>query len=151
MLVSVKIVNPLLEELGGLPNYESEFSAGLDLRACISEPITLKAGTVELIGTGLAIHLNRHDTAAIILPRSGLGHKKGLILGNTIGLIDADYQGEIFVSCWNRSCENIIIEPGLRFAQLVILPILHIQWQLVTSFDAESQRGAGGFGSTGTA
>jgi len=150
MLISVKIVNPLLKTFGGLPEYESPLSAGLDLRACIDTPLNIEAGKVELIGTGLAIHLNRRDLAAIILPRSGLGHKKGLILGNSVGLIDADYQGEIFVSCWNRSCQTLRIEPGLRFAQLVVLPIVQIQWNLVESFEIQSERGDGGFGSTGT-
>jgi dUTP pyrophosphatase len=131
-----------------LPAYATHGSAGLDLRACIDEPITLKAGDTALIPTGLAIHLDDPGLAAVIIPRSGLGHKHGIVLGNLVGLIDSDYQGQVFVSCWNRGREPFIVNPLERIAQLVVVPVVQVQLNVVESF-AESSRGAGGFGSTG--
>lgn len=146
--VEVKILDPRMQD--NLPTYGTAGSAGLDLRACLAEPLVLAAGTkAELIPTGLAIYIGDPNYCATILPRSGLGHKKGLVLGNLVGLIDSDYQGPLMVSAWNRSQETITIEPMERIAQLVFLPIAHAEFKLVTEFDT-SERGAGGFGSTGT-
>jgi dUTP pyrophosphatase len=131
-----------------LPAYATHGSAGLDLRACIDEPITLRAGDTALIPTGLAIHLDDPGLAAVIIPRSGLGHKHGIVLGNLVGLIDSDYQGQVFVSCWNRGREAFIVNPLERIAQLVVVPVVQVQLNVVESFE-ESSRGAGGFGSTG--
>jgi dUTP pyrophosphatase len=131
-----------------LPAYATHGSAGLDLRACIDEPITLRAGDTALIPTGLAIHLDDPGLAAVIIPRSGLGHKHGIVLGNLVGLIDSDYQGQVFVSCWNRGRETFIVNPLERIAQLVVVPVVQVQLNVVESFE-ESSRGAGGFGSTG--
>jgi dUTP pyrophosphatase len=131
-----------------LPAYATHGSAGLDLRACIDDPITLKAGDTALIPTGLAIHLDDPGLAAVIIPRSGLGHKHGIVLGNLVGLIDSDYQGQLMVSCWNRGREPFIVNPLERIAQLVIVPVVQVELNVVESFD-ESARGAGGFGSTG--
>jgi dUTP pyrophosphatase len=131
-----------------LPAYATHGSAGLDLRACIDEPITLGAGDTALIPTGLAIHLDDPGLAAVIIPRSGLGHKHGIVLGNLVGLIDSDYQGQVFVSCWNRGREAFIVNPLERIAQLVVVPVVQVRLNVVESFE-ESSRGAGGFGSTG--
>jgi len=131
-----------------IPKYETEGSAGLDLRACIDSTIDLDPGQTELIPTGIAIHIGDPNIAATILPRSGLGHKHGIVLGNLIGLIDSDYQGQLFISCWNRSNTIFEIEPGDRIAQLVFLPILQPEFKLVKDFD-ESFRGEGGFGHSG--
>jgi dUTP pyrophosphatase len=131
-----------------MPAYATHGSAGLDLRACIDEPITLRAGDTALIPTGLAIHLDDPGLAAVIIPRSGLGHKHGIVLGNLVGLIDSDYQGQVFVSCWNRGREAFIVNPLERIAQLVVVPVVQMQLNVVESFE-ESSRGAGGFGSTG--
>jgi dUTP pyrophosphatase len=131
-----------------LPAYATRGSAGLDLRACIEEPITLKAGDTALIPTGLAIHLDDPGLAAVIIPRSGLGHKHGIVLGNLVGLIDSDYQGQLMVSCWNRGREPFVVNPLERIAQLVVVPVVQVQLNVVESFE-ESSRGAGGFGSTG--
>jgi dUTP pyrophosphatase len=131
------------------PVYATPGSAGLDLRACLDAPIVLNPGMTQLIPTGLAIHVADPNFAAIILPRSGLGHKHGIVLGNLVGLIDSDYQGQLMVSCWNRSQTAFTIEPMERIAQLVIVPIIQAQFRLVDSFE-QSQRGQGGFGSTGT-
>jgi dUTP diphosphatase len=131
-----------------LPAYATAGSAGLDLRACIDDPITLKAGDTALIPTGLAIHLDDPGLAAMIIPRSGLGHKHGIVLGNLVGLIDSDYQGQLMVSCWNRGRESFVVNPLERIAQLVIVPVVQVQLNVVETF-AESSRGAGGFGSTG--
>jgi dUTP pyrophosphatase len=133
---------------GQLPAYATGGSAGLDLRACIDEPMTLRAGDATLIPTGLAIHLADPALAAMIIPRSGLGHKHGIVLGNLVGLIDSDYQGQVFVSCWNRGREPFVVNPLERIAQLVVVPVVQVQLNLVESFE-ESVRGAGGFGSTG--
>ena len=133
-----------------IPAYATPGSAGLDLRACLDEAITLAPGQTTLIPTGLAIHIADPGLAAIILPRSGLGHKHGIVLGNLVGLIDSDYQGQLMVSCWNRSQTEFVIQPFERIAQLVIVPVVQAQFRRVDSFDA-SARGAGGFGSTGKA
>lgn len=131
-----------------LPQYATTGSAGLDMRACIDAPITLKSGESALIPTGLAIHLADPNMAAVLLPRSGLGHKNGIVLGNLVGLIDSDYQGEVKVSLWNRSNTDFVIEPFARIAQMVIIPVIQAAFEVVDEFDA-SERGAGGFGSTG--
>lgn len=130
------------------PHYASDGAAGLDLRAAIDDPIALSPRQTALIPTGIAIHLADPGLAAMILPRSGLGHKKGLVLGNLVGLIDSDYQGEIMVSAWNRGEEVVVIEPLMRIAQLVVVPVVHVAFEEVAEFEA-TQRGAGGFGSTG--
>ena len=131
-----------------LPSYATAGSAGLDLRAAIEEAITLRPGETTLIPTGLAIHLEDPQLAAIIIPRSGLGHKHGIVLGNGVGLIDSDYQGQVFVSCWNRGKETFVVNPLERIAQLVVVPVVQVDLNVVESF-GESARGAGGFGSTG--
>ena len=131
-----------------LPEPATAGSAGMDLRACIDEPLELTAGATELIGTGVAIHLKDPGLAAMILPRSGLGHKHGIVLGNLVGLIDSDYQGELKVSCWNRGTKPFRIEPGDRIAQLIVVPVLPFSFEIVSEFTA-SERGAGGFGHTG--
>ena len=147
MHIDIKIINPLIKDQ--LPHYATAGSAGLDLRACISEKITLEPGQTVLIPTGLAIHLADANYAAMILPRSGLGHKHGVVLGNLVGLIDSDYQGELMVSTWNRGNTTFPIEPFERIAQMVIVPVVQAKFNLVEDFDA-SDRGTGGFGSTGT-
>lgn len=131
-----------------LPAYASAGSAGLDLRACLNEPLTLNPGDTHLIRTGLAVHIKDPAYAALILPRSGLGHKHGIVLGNLVGLIDSDYQGELMVSTWNRGQDTFVLQPFERLAQLVVVPIQQVQFNLVDEF-AASQRGEGGFGSTG--
>ena len=131
-----------------LPAYATPGSAGLDLRACIDQPIELKPGQTELIPTGMAIHIADNAYAAVILPRSGLGHKHGIVLGNLVGLIDSDYQGQLFVSCWNRSQTSFTVNPLERIAQLVIVPVQRVDFNIVESFGT-SERGEGGFGSTG--
>jgi dUTP pyrophosphatase len=131
-----------------LPAYATHGSAGLDLRAAIHDAIALKPGDTTLIPTGLAIHLDDPGLAAIIIPRSGLGHKHGIVLGNGVGLIDSDYQGQVFVSCWNRGKETFVVNPLERIAQLVVVPVVQVDLNVVDSFE-ESARGAGGFGSTG--
>ena len=130
------------------PAYATAGAAGLDLRACIDAPITLSPGQTELIPTGLAIHIGDPGFAAVILPRSGLGHKHGIVLGNLVGLIDSDYQGQLMVSCWNRGQTTFIVEPFVRVAQLVIIPVAHANFEVVEDF-AASERGGAGFGSTG--
>ncbi len=131
-----------------LPAYATAGSAGLDLRACLDDPLTLRPGDSALVPTGLAIHVGDPGYAAVIIPRSGLGHKHGIVLGNLVGLIDSDYQGQVFVSCWNRGKDTFIVNPLERIAQLVVIPVLQVQLNVVESFD-ESLRGEGGFGSTG--
>ena len=131
-----------------LPAYATHGSAGLDLRACVDDPLTLRPGDASLVPTGLAIHLGDPALAAIIIPRSGLGHKHGIVLGNLVGLIDSDYQGQVFVSCWNRGREPFVINPMERIAQLVVVPVVQVALNVVDSFE-ESARGASGFGSTG--
>ncbi len=131
-----------------LPAYATAGSAGLDLRACLPAPLSLAAGRAELIPTGLAIHVCDPGLAAVILPRSGLGHKNGIVLGNLVGLIDSDYQGQLMVSCWNRGTQDFTIKPGERIAQLVVVPVVQVELEVVEEF-AASQRGAGGFGHSG--
>jgi len=133
-----------------LPAYATPGSAGLDLRACLDRPLVLEPGRAELIPTGIAIHLEDEGLAAVILPRSGLGHRHGIVLGNLVGLIDSDYQGQLMVSCWNRSREPFTIAPGERIAQLVVVPVVQVELQIVERF-AESERGGGGFGHSGRA
>ncbi|HEY7963340.1 MAG TPA: dUTP diphosphatase [Steroidobacteraceae bacterium] len=131
-----------------LPAYATEGSAGLDLRACLAKPLELAPGRAELIPTGLAIHVEDPGLAAMILPRSGLGHKHGIVLGNLVGLIDSDYQGQLMVSCWNRGAEPFTVKPGERIAQLVVVPVVQVALQVVGEF-ATSERGTGGFGHSG--
>ncbi|MGZ8265110.1 MAG: dUTP diphosphatase [Burkholderiales bacterium] len=144
--IEVKILDARLREQ--LPSYATAGSAGIDLRACIQEPVTLEPGDTQLIPSGMAIHLADPGLAAIVLPRSGLGHKHGIVLGNLVGLIDSDYQGQIFVSTWNRGRAAFRIEPLERLAQLVIVPVVQVGFEIVDEFHA-STRGSGGFGSTG--
>lgn len=144
--VELKILDARIKE--AMPAYATSGSAGLDLRACIDAAITIQPGETTLIPTGMAIHLADPSYAAMILPRSGLGHKHGIVLGNLVGLIDSDYQGQLFVSCWNRSQTAFVMNPMERMAQLVIVPVVQANFKLVDEFDA-SDRGEGGFGSTG--
>jgi dUTP pyrophosphatase len=144
--LDVRILDARLREQ--LPQYATPGAAGLDLRACLAAPLVLAPGATELIATGIAIHLADARYAALILPRSGLGHKHGIVLGNLVGLIDSDYQGQLMVSCWNRGSMAFTINPLERIAQLVIVPVLQVEFNVVDSFE-ESGRGAGGFGSTG--
>jgi dUTP pyrophosphatase len=144
--IDVKILDPRMQDQ--LPHYATAGSAGLDLRACIDAPLTLEPGQTVLVPTGLAIHIGDPGYAAMILPRSGLGHKNGIVLGNLVGLIDSDYQGQLMVSTWNRSQSAFTLQPMDRLAQLVIVPVLQVGFNIVEEF-ASSDRGAGGFGSTG--
>ena len=144
--LDVKILDPRMRDQ--LPHYATAGSAGLDLRACLDEPLTLAPGQTELIPTGIAIHLGDAGLAAVILPRSGLGHKHGIVLGNLVGLIDSDYQGQIFVSTWNRGNAAFVINPMERLAQLIVVPVVQVELNVVDDFESSS-RGAGGFGSTG--
>ncbi|MBU0916243.1 dUTP diphosphatase [Aquabacterium parvum] len=144
--VDIRILDPRMAE--ALPAYATPGSAGLDLRAALEQPLVLQPGQAELIPTGLSMHLGDPGLAAMILPRSGLGHKHGIVLGNLVGLIDSDYQGPLMVSCWNRGSQAFTIQPMERIAQLVIVPVVQASFRLVDSFEA-SQRGEGGFGSTG--
>lgn len=146
--IQLKILDPRLGEKYPLPRYATEGAAGLDLRACIAKPLHLMPNQTELISTGLAIYIAQANLAAVILPRSGLGHKHGIVLGNLIGLIDSDYQGELFISCWNRGQTHFNIEPGDRIAQLVFVPVVRTQFELVQEF-VETERGIGGFGHSG--
>jgi len=144
--VDVRILDPRMVDQ--LPAYATPGSAGLDLRACLDAPVTLEPNAWQLVGTGIAIHLADPAYAALILPRSGLGHKHGIVLGNLVGLIDSDYQGELKISAWNRSDTPFVLQPMERLAQLVIVPVVQAQFRVVTEF-AASQRGEGGYGSTG--
>ena len=144
--LDVKILDVRMRDQ--LPHYATGGSAGLDLRACLDRPLTLEPGQTELIPTGIAIHLADPGLAAVILPRSGLGHKHGIVLGNLVGLIDSDYQGQIFVSTWNRGNAAFVIKPMERLAQLVVVPVVQVELNVVDDFESSS-RGAGGFGSTG--
>jgi dUTP pyrophosphatase len=146
--LQVKILDARLGRELPLPAYATAGSAGLDLRACLDAPLLLGPGRAELIPTGLAIHLADPGLAAVILPRSGLGHRYGIVLGNLVGLIDSDYQGELKVSCWNRGSEPFTVTPGERIAQLVVVPVVQVELQIVAEF-AESERGGGGFGHSG--
>ena len=144
----IRVLDERIGDTIPLPSYATEGAAGIDLRACLETPLELKPGMAELIPTGIALHLGRADRAATILPRSGLGHKHGIILGNGVGLIDSDYQGPLMVSCWNRGDTPFTIEVGERIAQLVIVPIIQAAFEIVDQFE-HSRRGSGGFGSSG--
>ncbi|TEA78054.1 dUTP diphosphatase [Allopusillimonas ginsengisoli] len=146
--IALKILDPRMNDY--LPAYATSGSAGLDLRACMDEPLHLAAGATELVPTGLSIHIADPAYAAMILPRSGLGHKHGIVLGNLVGLIDSDYQGPLMVSAWNRGSEPFVLEPMERLAQLIIVPVQQVEFDIVDEF-ADSTRGTGGFGSTGRA
>lgn len=143
------ILDPRLGTEFPLPEYATEGSAGIDLRACLDQPMTLEPGQTQLLPTGMAIHIEDPSLAAMILPRSGLGHKHGIVLGNLVGLIDSDYQGQLMVSCWNRGNTTFIVQPGERIAQLILVPVVQARLEIVENFD-ESDRGAGGFGHSGT-
>jgi deoxyuridine 5'-triphosphate nucleotidohydrolase len=147
-VIKLKILDPRLGRDFPLPEYATRGSAGLDLRACLDAPLVLRPGQTELVPTGLAIHLDDPGLAAMLLPRSGLGHKHGIVLGNLVGLIDSDYQGQVFVSAWNRGSQAFTIEPGERLAQMVIVPVVRARFEVVDEFSA-SERGAGGFGHSG--
>lgn len=146
--VQIKAIDPRLGNEFPLPEYSTDGSAGMDLRACLDQALPIPPGETRLIPTGFAMHVADRALAAVILPRSGLGHKHGIVLGNLVGLIDSDYQGQVFVSCWNRSGEAFTVEPGARIAQLVFVPVVRVEWQVVDEFEA-SPRGEGGFGHTG--
>ena len=146
--LQIRVLDERIGQSIVFPAYATDGSAGLDLRACLSQPLVLEPGDTQLIGTGLAIHIADPDLAALILPRSGLGHKHGIVLGNLVGLIDSDYQGELMVSCWNRGQTRFTVEPGERLAQLVLVPVVQAEFEVVDEFDS-SHRGTGGFGSTG--
>lgn len=146
--VKLKIVDPRLGEAIPLPHYATDGSAGMDLRACLNEPLEIDPGETRLIPTGFALHMDDPGMAAVILPRSGLGHKHGIVLGNLVGLIDSDYQGQVFVSCWNRSDSPFRVEVGERIAQLVFVPVIQAAFEIVSEFE-ETRRGAGGFGHSG--
>lgn len=147
--LQVRVLDSRIGSEYPLPQYATSGSAGVDLRACIEAPLELKPGDTQLIPSGIAIHLSDPGYAAIVLPRSGLGHKHGIVLGNLVGLIDSDYQGQVFVSVWNRGQSTFTIQPGERIAQLVVVPVVQVEFDIVKEFDA-SERGAGGFGSSGT-
>ncbi|KAA8983494.1 MULTISPECIES: dUTP diphosphatase [Gammaproteobacteria] len=146
--IEVRILDERLGDSIPMPDYATEGSAGLDLRACLQTPLTLEPGQTELLPTGMAVHIADPGLAGMILPRSGLGHKHGIVLGNLVGLIDSDYQGELMVSCWNRGHTTFTIDPGDRIAQFVVVPVVQADFQVVETFSA-SERGEGGFGSTG--
>ena len=146
--IQLKILDPRLGKEFPLPHYATDGSAGMDMRACLDGPLLLQPGETHLIPTGLALHIEDGRLAAMLLPRSGLGHKHGIVLGNLVGLIDSDYQGQVFVSCWNRGSSSFTVEPGERIAQMVIVPVVHAEFEVVDDFTA-SDRGAGGFGHTG--
>jgi len=147
-IIQLKILDRRIGDTIPLPTYATDGSAGIDLRVCIDEPIQIVGGETVLLPTGISIYIADPNMAAVILPRSGLGHKHGIVLGNLVGLIDSDYQGELKISCWNRNQEHFTINPGERIAQLVFLPVVKAQFSLVESF-TETNRGEGGFGSSG--
>jgi dUTP pyrophosphatase len=146
--IQLKILDSRVATDFPLPEHATSGSAGVDLRACLDRSIVIEPGQTELIPTGIAIYIEDPGLAAMILPRSGLGHKNGIVLGNLVGLIDSDYQGQLFISCWNRGTEKFVLEPGARLAQMVIVPIVQVDFAVVDEFDL-SQRGSGGFGHTG--
>ena len=148
--VEMRVLDPRLETEWGLPEYATDGSAGVDLRACLEADLHLAPGGTELIPTGVAVHVADPELAAVILPRSGLGHKHGIVLGNLVGLIDSDYQGQLFVSCWNRGTADYTVRVGERIAQLVFVPVVRPSFRVVESF-TPSERGAGGFGHSGRA
>jgi len=144
----IRVLDPRVGSEIPLPAYATDGSAGLDLRACLDAPVTLEPGQTHLVPTGFAIHLEDRGLAAVLLPRSGLGHKHGIVLGNLVGLIDSDYQGQVMISVWNRGNHPFTISPGERIAQMIIVPVVQVELEVVSEFD-ESARGAGGFGSSG--
>lgn len=146
--VQLKLLDPRLGTSIPLPEYATDGAAGMDLRACLDEPVRVEPGESRLIPTGLAIHIEDPGLAAVVLPRSGLGHKHGIVLGNLVGLIDSDYQGQVYVSCWNRSKDSFTIQPGERIAQMVFVPVVRAEFEVVDGF-RESARGEGGFGHSG--
>ena len=146
--IQLKCIDSRLGNEFPLPDYATKGAAGMDICACLQEPLVLEPNTSSLIPSGFAIHIDNANLAAVLLPRSGLGHKKGIVLGNLVGLIDSDYQGEVFVSCWNRSDESFTINPGDRIAQMIFVPVVQAMFEIVNEFD-ESNRGEGGFGHTG--
>ena len=146
--IELKILDPRIGDAIPLPHYATEGSAGLDMRACIDEALTVQPGETTLIPTGLAIHIGDPNLAAVLLPRSGLGHKHGLVLGNLTGLIDSDYQGQVFISCWNRGSTAYEMQPGERIAQMVFVPVAQVTFEVVAEF-GDSARGSGGFGHSG--
>ncbi len=146
--IQLKILDKRIGSEFPLPSYATEGSAGMDMRACLDMPLTLSSGKTELIPTGIALHVADPGLAAVLLPRSGLGHKHGVVLGNLVGLIDSDYQGQVYISCWNRGDTSFVIEPGERIAQMVFVPVAQIEFEVVEDF-ADSNRGEGGFGHTG--
>ncbi len=146
--LQVRILDPRIGSQWPLPSYATAHSAGMDLRACLDAPLTLEAGASQIVSSGVAIHIGDPSVAAVVLPRSGLGSKHGVVLGNLVGLIDSDYQGPLMLCCWNRSSSAYTIEPGERIAQLVLMPVFRPAFEVVDSF-AMSERGAGGFGHTG--
>ena len=148
--IQLKILDPRIGSDYELPDYATDGSAGIDMRACLDAPLHVQPGDTHLVPTGIAIHIADPSVAAVLLPRSGLGHKHGIVLGNLVGLIDADYQGQVFVSCWNRGRQSFTIQPGERIAQMVFVPIVRAHFEVVESFQ-ESTRGAGGFGHSGRA
>ncbi len=148
--IELKILDPRIGDSIPLPHYATDGSAGLDMRACIDEPLVVDPGETVLVPTGFAIHIADPSLAAVLLPRSGLGHKHGLVLGNLTGLIDSDYQGQVFISCWNRSSKRYEVQPGERIAQMVFVAVEQVEFSVVEEFDA-SDRGAGGFGHSGSA
>jgi len=147
-VIQLKILDERLGTEFPLPDYATEGSAGVDLRACVAGPETMNPGETKLIPTGMAIHIGDPSLAAVLLPRSGLGHKHGIVLGNLVGLIDSDYQGQVFVSCWNRGSEPFTVQPGERIAQMVLVPVVQAHFEVVEEFE-ESSRGSGGFGHSG--
>ena len=146
--IELKILDPRIGDAIPLPHYATGGSAGLDMRACIDEPLTVQPGETTLIPTGLAIHIGDASLAAVLLPRSGLGHKHGIVLGNLTGLIDSDYQGQVFISCWNRGAKSYSVQPGERIAQMVFVSVEQVEFNVVGEFD-DSDRGSGGFGHSG--
>ncbi|MGB5224316.1 MAG: dUTP diphosphatase [Arenicellales bacterium] len=147
--IQLKILDQKIGQTIPLPEHATDGSAGVDLRACLDEALVIKPGETHLIGTGISIHIGNPGYAAMLLPRSGLGHKHGIVLGNLVGLIDSDYQGELKVSCWNRGDTEFTVKPGERICQMVIVPVVQAEYEIVQEFDA-SDRGEGGFGHTGT-
>ncbi len=147
-VIGLKRLDPRLGDSIPLPDYSTAGSAGVDLRACLNEPLRLKPGDAQLVPTGLALHIEDPGLAAVLLPRSGLGHRHGIVLGNLVGLIDSDYQGEIMISMWNRGAADFTVNPGDRIAQLVVVPVMQVEFELVEEFEV-SARGSGGFGHTG--
>ncbi len=146
--IQLRILDPRLGDEFPMPHYATDGAAGMDMRACVESPLEIAPGQAELIPTGMAIHIQEPGLAAMLLPRSGLGHKHGIVLGNLVGLIDSDYQGQVFISCWNRGQASFTVQPGERIAQMVIVPVVHADFEVVEEFSA-TQRGEGGFGHTG--